>query len=65
MKIKKRNNTSPSATAPMWAIPSFTYFMGKLGGMNFNEFEFIWWILLPILLIGWATLNYKIENENK
>jgi len=59
--VKREKNGSPSATAPMWAIPTFTYVMGKFGGMEFNQFEFIWWVIIPILFLGWLCMNFKFK----
>jgi hypothetical protein len=37
---------------------------GKVGGMTYHR-EWIWWVGIPTLILGWALLNWKIENGRK
>lgn len=63
MRILKRNpNTSVGATINIWLIPMLAYIFQKVGGMTFNEYEFIWWIAIPILFSVWLIINFKIEQ---
>ena len=64
MKIKKRLFMNPMATISLWLIPTLTYVMGKLGGMEYNQYEWVWWVGTPILFSAWFILNYKVVKEN-
>jgi len=64
MKIKKRILANPMATISLWLIPTLTYVMGKLGGMEYNQYEWVWWVGTPILFSAWFILNYKVVKEN-
>jgi hypothetical protein len=64
MRILKRNpNTSVGSTINLWLIPMLAYLFEKVAGMTFNEYEFIWWIAIPIFFISWLIINFKIVNE--
>ena len=62
MKITKRNFVNPLATMNLWIIPTWAYTMQKLGGVQFNEYEWVWWIGIPSLIILWFFINFKIES---
>ena len=64
MKIKKRILANPMATISLWLIPTLTYVMGKLGSMEYNKYEWVWWVGTPILFLAWFILNYKVVKEN-
>ena len=55
---------NPMATISLWLIPTLTYVMGKLGGMEYNQYEWVWWVGTPILFSAWFILNYKVVKEN-
>lgn len=61
MKIIRKNSyIYPASTSPLWIIPSITYLVQKLVGLEFNEREYIWWIAIPAVFIFWFLLNFKI-----
>ena len=63
MKIVKRNKyRSLPSTLPIVLIPTFTYTMLKLGGTELNNMEFLWWIFIPVALITWLGINFKVIN---
>lgn len=63
MKITKRNlHTSPMSTAPIWIIPTMSYLLQKMGGMQFNEYEYVWWVGVPTMFTIWFMLNFKITK---
>jgi len=64
MKIEKRFLANPMATISLWLIPTLTYVMGKLGSMEYNKYEWVWWFGTPILFFAWFILNYKLVKEN-
>lgn len=61
MKITKRHwHSSPGATINIWFIPTLTYLIQKVGGVSFNQYEWIWWIGIPALMITWFLMNFKV-----
>jgi hypothetical protein len=64
MKIVKRENGCVICTSSMWLIPTISYMFGKVGGMTYHR-EWIWWVGIPTLILGWILLNWKIENGRK
>ena len=63
MKINKRvGYQSPTGTMTIWLIPTISYLLQKLCGMNFNQYEYVWWIVIPVLFIVWFTLNFKLTK---
>lgn len=63
MKIKKRFFALPLATINVWMIPTMSYTLGKLFGTEYNESEYVWWIVIPTLFLAWFILNFKIVKE--
>jgi hypothetical protein len=45
----------------IWLIPTMSYFFGKVGGIEYNR-EWIWWVGIPTLILGWLVLNFKIKK---
>jgi len=45
----------------IWLIPTMTYFFGKFGGITYHR-EWIWWVIIPVLFLGWLLLNFKIKK---
>lgn len=62
MKIIKRNNSKPIPTIQIWLIPMLTYGISKLIGMQFNNNEYIWWVLIPFMVFIWIIINWKYKN---
>lgn len=66
MKITKRHwYSSPATTINIWFIPTLTYLMLKIGGAQFNEYEWMWWTGTPILIIIWFFMNFKLVKNNE
>ena len=62
MRIIKRKFVDPVVTMNLWIIPTLTYTIQKVGGVQFNEYEWVWWIGIPSLIILWFFMNFKIEK---
>ena len=63
MKIVKRNKLiSPISTIPMWLIPTLSYSLQKVAGVEFNEYEYVWGIVIPLMVVLWVLLNWKIKK---
>ena len=61
MKITKRaGHQSPTGTMTIWLVPIISYLLQKLWGINFKQYECVWWIVIPILFIVWFTFNFKV-----
>jgi hypothetical protein len=66
MKITKRAGyQSPTGTMTIWLIPTISYILQKLCGIQFNQYEFVWWIVIPVLFIVWFILNFKVTKDNE
>ena len=65
-KIKSRSIfTNPILSLQIFLIPLLTYFFGKISGLKYHS-EFIWWIILPLLLMFWFITNFKfVKNGRK
>jgi hypothetical protein len=59
MKIVKRDFANPAASITLWFIPTMTYTIQKLGGMQFNKYEWVWWVGIPALIALWFIINFK------
>ena len=62
MKIIKRKFGNPLVTMNLWIIPTLAYTIQKVGGVQFNEYEWVWWNGIPSLIILWFFINFKIEK---
>ena len=63
MKITKRNwYSSPLLTINIWLIPTLSYLIQKIGGVQFNEYEWVWYVGTFLLFIVWFILNFKITK---
>lgn len=66
MKITKRDrHQTPTGTITIWLIPTISYIIQKLWGVQFNEYELIWWIVIPISFIVWFIPNFKVTKDNE
>ncbi len=64
MKISRKNKyISPMSTTPLWFIPSMTYLIQKVTGVQHNQYEYMWWVVIPIMFVIWFMMNYKIEKR--
>lgn len=63
MKIVRRNeHVSIRLTSNLFVMPTMIYIIQKLAGVQHNEYEFIWWIVIPSSFIVWFMLNFKINK---
>jgi hypothetical protein len=63
MRITERvGYQSPTGTMTIWLIPTIAYILQKLCGVQFNQYECIWWILIPVFFIVWFILNFKVTK---
>jgi hypothetical protein len=63
MKITKRNwCSSPLLTINIWLIPTLSYLIQKIGGVQFNEYEWVWYVGTLLLFIVWFILNFKLTK---
>jgi hypothetical protein len=63
MKISKRaEHQSPTGTMTIWLVPTISYLLQKLWGINFKQYECVWWIVIPILFTVWFTFNFKVTK---
>ena len=64
MRIVKRKYAQPISTFILWVlIPLFIYLIGKAGMLVYNEYEWVWWVIIPTLLILWLAINYKTKED--
>lgn len=64
MRIERRKYTKWS-NGIVLALPStFTYLFGKLMGTQYNNLEFLWWIVIPLLWIIYFALQFKIVRRS-
>jgi hypothetical protein len=63
MKISKRHCwSSPIPTMNIWFIPTLSYLIQKVAGVQFNQYECVWWIGIPVLVVIWFFINFKIKK---
>jgi hypothetical protein len=43
-------------------IPALSYLIQKVGGVEFNEYEWVWWAGIPTLVLIWLVINFKIKK---
>ena len=66
MKIVRRDSyIHPASTSLLWVIPSVSYLLQKVIGLEFNEREYVWWIAIPAVFTFWFLLNFCLFNEAK
>jgi hypothetical protein len=49
----------------LWMIPTTAYLTRKLVGGKFNNLEWLWWVVIPSLMVIWFFINFKIEKDGK
>jgi hypothetical protein len=62
MKIIKKDFASPILSLNIWMIPVLSYLIQKVGGVEFNEYEWVWWAGIPTLVLIWLVINFKIKK---
>lgn len=65
MKIEKRGFLNPVQTIQLWIIPTVFYSAQKIAGVKHNELEWLWWALIPAMLIVWFFINWKLKRNEK
>jgi hypothetical protein len=64
--IKKTRLCNPLLSLHMLTIPLLVYGIGKLNCVTYNhQYEFVWWILIPVLFIVWFLFNFKFSLKTK
>ena len=61
MKIVKRGLQPPVTSITLWSIPTLTYIIGKVGGVEYHR-EWIWWVVIPVMFLIWVLINWKIKK---
>ena len=61
MGIVKRENGCAICTSTLWSIPTLTYTIGKVGGVEYHR-EWIWWVAIPVMVLIWGLLNWNIKK---
>lgn len=62
MKLIKRKNAMPMLNASMWILPTMAYSIGKIVGTVYNQYEYYWWIIIPLFFSIWLVSNFKISK---
>jgi hypothetical protein len=62
MKLIKRPEVCGICTASLWWIPTMTYFIMKMNGIIAPSKEWVWWVAIPTMFLGWVLLNWKIKK---
>ena len=63
MKIVRRNNNmSPWSMVTLWVIPTLSYLLQKVIGVEHNKYEYLWWICISATFTFWFVLNFKIKK---
>lgn len=66
MKIIKRYwHSTPMLTIHMWLIPAAAYTLHKIGGTQFNQYEWLWWVGTTLLFTLWFFINFKATSNTK
>lgn len=63
--IKKTRFCNPLISLHMFTIPLLVYGVGKINGVAYNQYEFVWWILIPVLFVLWFFFNFKFALKSK
>jgi hypothetical protein len=61
MRLVKKEMYRPLSTITLWLIPTMTYLIGKIGGLTYHR-EWIWWVMIPVMILIWVLLNWKIKK---
>ena len=65
MKITKRKEICSICSSSIWWIPTITYLIFKvMGDIIKPDREWVWWIFIPTMFLGWVLINYKIKRNN-
>jgi hypothetical protein len=63
--IKKTRFCNPLLSLHVFTIPLLVYGIGKINASPHNQYEFVWWILIPVLLVFWFFFNFKFALKSK
>ena len=58
--ITKKTSLAHYLMTPM--IPILMYGLPKLCGQKYNNLEFIWWIYIPLAIVVYFFLTFKITK---
>jgi hypothetical protein len=61
MKIIKKKHMCAPCTASLWWIPTISYSIMSINGVEFHR-EWIWWVTIPTLILVWGLLNWTIKK---
>lgn len=62
MRIVKRENGCVICTVNLWLIPTLTYIIGKIVGVEYHR-EWVWWVMIPVMILIWMVINWKIKTK--
>lgn len=60
---RRRNYLNPFSSINLWLIPTIMYIIVKSTGTLLPDREFVWWIIIPTMLILWFFFNWKITKK--
>ena len=64
MKITKRYwYSTPTTTMHMWLIPASAYTLQKVAGTEFNQYEWLWWVVTTLSFTLWFITNFKVISN--
>jgi predicted small integral membrane protein len=55
----------PTTTMHMWLIPTSLYTLQKVGGTQFNQYEWLWWVVITLTFTLWFFTNFKATFNTK
>jgi hypothetical protein len=61
MKLIKKEDVCAPCTASLWWIPTMSYSIMSINGVEFHR-EWIWWVGIPTLILVWGLLNWTIKK---
>jgi hypothetical protein len=62
MRLVKRSFASqPLGSITLWLIPTMSYLVMKMNGVEYHR-EWIWWMVIPVMVLIWGLLNWKIKK---
>lgn len=66
MKITKRySHSTPMSTMHMWLIPAAAYTLQKIAGTQFNQYEWLWWVVTTLTFTLWFFTNFKVISNTE
>ena len=62
-RIKKRDFCTPLGSIGVWLIPLMTYIVQKIAGVKHNQYEWVWWVIIPSFLLLWFFINFRVLKK--